>query len=257
MSHPTLLLAPSLRELLQGNEPLIGVSFSDGTPQSDVDAALSQGLDVAEVRIDRFRSFEPSYVVEKVRRFSGLPTIATIRVANEGGSWNGSETARLELFLNVLPEVQGIDIELNASEILTDLIKAAKAQNKIVIISNHNLVETPPATDLRVMALKAKSLGADLVKLSTTAESMEDIQSLASFTIENAELGLIVIAMGPLGGVTRIFFPALGSKLTYAYIEQPPVSGQLVFTDTFDLLRRFYPGFNEKKIRELELLEGA
>jgi 3-dehydroquinate dehydratase-1 len=153
--------------------------------------------------------------------------------------------------------VDGIDIELNAVGILPAVVAAAHAQNKVVVISNHNFESTPTAAELDAMATRAKTLGADFVKLSATARSTDDVRTLASFTQRHADLGLIVIAMGPLGALSRVFFPALGSRLTYAHTGQHAVSGQLDFQTTFERLREFYPAFNEKKIIALQLLEDA
>jgi 3-dehydroquinate dehydratase-1 len=121
-------------------------------------------------------------------------------------------------------------------------------------VSNHNFEATPPIESFVDMAHEAKAAGADYVKLSAMAGSLSDVRTLAEFTVQHADFGLIVIAMGPHGTSSRIFFPALGSRLTYAYASAYPVSGQLTFKETFDELRRFYPEFDERKAGELEVL---
>ena len=219
-------------------------------------SAQAEGLDVYELRIDRYSSFEHDHVLNQVRRFRGFPTIATIRTDGEGGQWTGSDKERLALFQAVIPEVDGIDIELS-SPILRDVVETARSLGKVVIISNHNFEQTLPVKKLEKMALEAKEMGADFVKLSAMANSPEDLQSMAAFTVNNAHLGLIVIAMGEHGTASRIFFPALGSKLTYAYALAYPVSGQLTYQQTFEELRLFYPEFNQKKILDLQILEDA
>ena len=210
-----------------------------------------------ELRIDRYTSTDREHVLAQVRRFATVATIATIRTADEGGEWAGSDEERLSLFEAVIPHVDGIDIELASIDILAAVVQAAKSHDKVVIISNHNFEATPPMERLVEMAQRAKELGADFVKLSAMANSHEDLRTLAAFTIQNVELGLIVIAMGGHGVASRIFFPALGSRLTYAYSQAWPVSGQLTYEETFEELRLFYPDFNEKKIIELGILEDA
>ena len=247
-----------LEQLLRGDVPLIAVSFSDAIPSRDIAEAKAAGLDVAELRIDRYSSHDEAYVLDHVRKFSGLPTIATIRTQDEGGEWIGSDEDRLSLFKAILPEVHGVDIELSSTRILPELVAAAKSLDRVVIVSNHNFEVTPPMEQLRQMATDAKALGADYVKLSAMTHSQQDVGTLAEFTVQNARLGLIVIAMGPFGGpISRVFFPALGSRLTYAHVGHYAVSGQLDYETTFDLLRRFYPQFDEKKIIELRLLDDA
>ncbi len=248
----------NLAELLNGDAPLIAVSFSDEMSDASIADAKFDGLDIAELRIDRYESVEPLYVLDHVTRFAALPTIATIRTKTEGGAWEGPEADRLELFRAVLPHVDGVDIELSAAGILTELVDEAHAIDKVVVISNHNFDETPSLVELEDMANRAKAAGADYVKISTMASAQRDVDTLATFTLRNAELGVIVIAMGTYGPISRVFFPALGSRMTYAHAGgHPPVPGQLEFQDTFDMLRRFYPAFNERKIASMELLEGA
>lgn len=245
-----------LANLLASDRPAIAVSFADQISSEDLDRARSEGLDVAELRIDRYSSWEIGHVVDTVKRFGQFPTIATIRTATEGGQWDGTDRDRLALFRAVLPHVDGVDVELSSRTIVHAVVEEARAQGKVVIISNHNFDETPSSEELNDMATSAKALGADVVKLSAFAHSPEDIQRLAAFTIDQAELGLIVIGMGAHGSVSRVFFPALGSKLTYAHHGNWVVSGQLDFEETFQELRRFYPTFNEAKVVELQLIEN-
>lgn len=246
----------ALSELLDGTVPAIAVSFADEITDEYLDIARQDGLDVYELRIDRYSSWNIDHVMSQVRRFAGLPTIATIRTADEGGEWSGSDEERLALFRSIIPEVECIDIELQ-SPILPRVVKEAKAAGKLVIISNHNFESTGPVEDFEKMAAEAKAQGADLVKLSAMTRSPEDLRTLAQFTVNNAHLGLIVVGMGQYGTASRVFFPALGSRLTYAYSKSFPVSGQLTYGETFEELRRFYPGFNQKKIEELGIIENA
>lgn len=246
-----------LGELLTSPIPAIAVSFADQTSEDDFAAARTEGLDVFELRIDRYASTEVGDVIAEVRRFANVPTIATIRITDEGGEWNGTSEDRLELFRAVIPYVDAVDIELASSDILPHVVAAARADKKLVIVSNHNFDDTPSADELLAMATEARELGADFVKLSAMANSVKDVRTLAQFTLQNEAMNLIVIAMGAHGTASRVFFPALGSRLTYAYSSSWPVSGQLTYQQTFNELRQFYPEFNERKTIDLELLEGA
>lgn len=245
-----------LKQLLGTEVPLIAVGFADKTESRVIGAAMQSGLDVAELRIDLFTSFESTYVVSEVKRFSPLPTVATIRVRDEGGKWPSSEKARLSLFRTIIKYVDGVDIELAADEILSDVIRLAKAEKKLTFVSYHNFESTPGLVELEAIARRAKQVGADYIKIATTANGPKDLRTLAAFTIANAELGLVTIAMGSKGLTSRLFFPALGSRLTYAYIGQQSAPGQLRFEDTFELMRKFYPEFNQRKIVDLELMEA-
>jgi len=243
--------------LLSSGVPLVAMSFGDTGIEEEVRQAHTRGLDVAELRIDTFRYTNVEYVIDHVRAFASLPTIATIRAEREGGHWTGTDGERLSLFKAVIPEVHGVDIELSSGAILGEVVASAKAAKRVVIVSNHNFAETPSTTELVDMAQRAKDAGADYVKLSAMASSQEAIQRLAKFTIDYADLGLIVIGMGGHGSATRVFLPLLGSRLTYARSNLHTVSGQLSFDETFELLRQFSPEFNDKKINDLEILDEA
>jgi 3-dehydroquinate dehydratase-1 len=247
MSDQTLsTVADDLRDLLEAAPPAIALSFEDTTTADEIERCFAAGLDVAELRIDRYASFETSHVLAHVERFAGRPTIATIRDEREGGKWRGTDEQRLDLFRHVLPKVAAVDVELSSEAIRADVVESARALNKVVIVSNHNFDSTPTVDQLLEMATEAKRIGADFVKLSAMTHSPGDVRALAEFTLANADLGLIVIAMGDFGSVSRVFFPALGSRLTYAY-RAHPVAGQLDYEDTFSLLRKFYPDFSSRK----------
>jgi 3-dehydroquinate dehydratase-1 len=246
-----------LSHLLSSGIPLIAMSFGDKEIEEEVRQAHSRGLDVAELRIDTYGYTDIQYVVDRVRSFASLPTIATIRVERERGHWTGTDAERLSLFKAVIPEVHGIDVELSSAAILGEVVASAKAAGRVVIVSNHNFEETPSTTELVDLARQAENVGADYLKLSAMASSQEDIQRLAKFTIDHADQGVIVIGMGGHGSASRAFFPLLGSRLTYARSNLQTVSGQLPFDETFELLRQFSPEFNDKKINELGILDGA
>ncbi|NLA36680.1 MAG: type I 3-dehydroquinate dehydratase, partial [Actinobacteria bacterium] len=79
-------------------------------------------------------------------------------------------------------------------------------------------------------------------KIAAMTTSDAEVRALAAFTIAHADEGVIVIAMGEHGTRSRVFFPALGSLLTFATAPGAPVvSGQLSFDDTVAELARFYP----------------
>lgn len=247
-----------MQALLAGEVPLVAVSFRDNDGERLAHEAVAAGVDVAELRIDQFSHAGRDHVLTEVRRFNRLPILATIRSSLEGGAWTGTETERLDLYNAVLPEVDAIDIELSSSDIRSDVVAAAKDQGRVVVVSHHDFETTPAMGELEEIFDSARNAGADVVKVSTMARSARDLRTLASLTLDKADLGIIVIAMGATGTVGRIFFPALGSKLTFSYIgDHPPAPGQLDFFDTFRLMRKFYPAFNEQKTMSMQLLEDV
>jgi 3-dehydroquinate dehydratase-1 len=225
--------------------PRIVLSLNDATPPDLIHEARQLGLDLVELRIDQYSSFDSRHVLRELARFKECSTIATIRIKAEGGVWNLPEQERLSLFKKVIPEVNAVDIELSAETILPDVVQAAHAARKIALISYHNFDGTPTLDELNGIMDEAKSFGADIVKIAAMAAKPEDIQTLAGFTIANATKNIVTIAMGSEGALSRVFFPALGSLLTYAYVGQPTAPGQLGYIELLALLRKFYPKFNQ------------
>ncbi len=225
--------------------PRIVLSLNDATPPDLIQEARQLGLDLVELRIDQYASFDSKHVLREVGRFKDCSTIATIRMKSEGGLWNLPEPERLELFKKIIPEVNAVDIELSAETILPDVVQAAHAAKKIAIISYHNFNGTPTLNELNGILDEAKSFGADIVKIAAKAAKQEDIQVLAGFTIANASKGIVTIAIGSEGALSRVFFPALGSLLTYAYLDRPTAPGQLGYKELFEWLKKFYPKYNQ------------
>ena len=246
-----------LGSLTLNGTPRIAVGLKDGVSSQAIEEARRRGLDVIELRIDQCSSSSSDYVLNEIKRFSGFSTIATIRSQSEGGSWGLTEKERLQLYKKILPEVDAVDIELSADTILGDVIQEAHSLNKIVFVSYHNFDRTPSLNDLADVVKRAKSCGADVVKVATLSTKQEDIRILAGLLIENCEKNLVVIGMGANGVLSRVLFPGLGSLLTYASLGQPTAPGQLAYSDMFELFRKLYPNYNQEKIESLKLLENV
>jgi 3-dehydroquinate dehydratase-1 len=247
----------TLISLLDDAIPLIAVGFVGNTPVNTILEAKTRGLDIAELRIDHYPSSGCVDIISEARKFADIHTIATIRIKNEGGKWDGSEEQRLKLFRDVIPHVDAVDIELHAKEILPSVIQEAHDKKKLALVSYHNFNGTPDIQFLQAIVDDAWSQHADLVKIAVQVGNPEDLQTLAMLTLSNKDKRLVAVAMGSDGLISRVFFPALGSRITFAYIGAPTAPGQLKFVELFQLLREFYPRFNQRKINELKILEAA
>ncbi|WP_175541484.1 type I 3-dehydroquinate dehydratase [Streptomyces aidingensis] len=247
-----------MRDRLGSETPLIAVSFRDSDNERLSKEAMGAGVDVAELRIDKFSRADTGHVLAQVKLFRELATLATIRSREEGGHWDGAEEERLELFRTVAPVVDAVDIELSSRGILPEVIATARENDTVAVVSYHNFEATPGRQELEAVVRDAARAGADVVKISTMVASGADLRRLASLLVAREDgPELIVIAMGALGAVSRVFFPALGSRLTYSFIGSSFAPGQLDFHETFHLLRQFYPDFNQRKINELSLFEAV
>ncbi len=225
---------------LDGLSPRIAVPFRDGLPDEHITAARQLGMDIAELRIDLFTSLDRRHVLNEIKRFKSIPLLATIRSAAEGGSWNAPDEQRLDLFATILPEVDAVDVELSSSAILAPVVDAARAHGKCVVVSFHDFQKTPTLKKLESFADQAKTAGADIVKVAARCASHEDLRTLAHYTLNHREKGLVTIGMGAAGMMTRICFPALGSLFTFASYGEGTAPGQLSLEETAHYLRDFY-----------------
>lgn len=224
--------------LALGEAPAVAVPFDDSPTREAIEALRGRGLDLAELRVDTFAARDAGAVREVAARFAGLPTLATIRIAAEGGGWSASEAERAKLFLALLDRVDAVDVELAARDVLAEVGAAARAAGRLVIASHHDFAATPAADALSDVVARAAAAGADVVKIATLVRGPDDVRALARVLLEPAAIGRIVIGMGDAGLATRVLFPALGSLVTYAHVGRAHAPGQLPLDELVALLRR-------------------
>lgn len=246
-----------LGNLTLNGTPRVVVGFRDNVSAEMIEDIENFGLDVVELRIDQYASFEKDHVLREAAKFKKFPSIATIRSEKEGGEWKLSDEKRCALFNAVLAHVNAIDVELSSRSILKKVVSAAHKLKKLVIISYHNFDETPSIDKLNEVTKEAKIFGADIVKIATLILSNADIQLLADYTIQNSSKNIVTVGMGSVGALSRILFPSLGSLMTYASLGRSTAPGQFEYKQTSELLRLLYPKYNEEKINSLKLLELA
>jgi 3-dehydroquinate dehydratase-1 len=226
----------TIAKLTLGGTPKIVLSVKD-------DLWLSQRnknrlFDLVEFRIDLVSSLALKAILQ-----TAVPTILTIRSKKEGGNWTDSEPHRLLLYQDLIPHFSAVDIELSSNTILDNVVENAHDEGKKVIVSYHNFDKTPKVSELYKILKKAKKTGADIVKVAAFAKNHQDIQTLARFTVENADQHIVTIAMGELGKLSRLFFPALGSLLIYASLsaKDKTAPGQMDCKELSRLVKKFYP----------------
>jgi 3-dehydroquinate dehydratase-1 len=91
---------------------------------------------------------------------------------------------------------------------------------------------------------KAKSQGADIIKIAAMARDAEDVARLMCFTAARSE-NMVSIAMGEHGAISRIIAPLFGSLFTYAFVDKAVAPGQIPLEELVKELKKYYPGFNE------------
>jgi len=187
-------------------------------------------VELFEVRIDLIGDGWQELV-----KHLGKPWIACNRHADEGGSWRKSEAERIgELVKAVGLGAEIVDIEL-ATENLSEAIRQIKTK---CLLSFHELKATPPLSRMKGIVQRQLEAGADICKVVTTAQSLEDNLTVLQLIAEFPKTKIVSFAMGPLGLISRVLCPLVGGDFTYASIESGKESapGQITARE----LRKIY-----------------
>jgi 3-dehydroquinate dehydratase I len=222
-----------------GKAPRIAAIIDRMLPIQEIRKLKSQGADLLEIRVDLFK--EPfdkvlGYVL-KVKKESRLPLLGTVRETP------ANKKNRLEIFRQLIPLVNCIDIELDAP-IKKEVIKAAHAAGKKVIVSEHDFTKTPDNKQLIAMVKESLRSGADIVKIAAMAKNNSDVIRLLQFC-SDCTCPMVAISMGEFGKISRVLAPLYGSLFTYGFIGSNAVApGQLSLDKLDDLLARLYPAMH-------------
>ncbi len=177
-------------------------------------------VDLFEVRIDLIGDSWQEFT-KQLRK----PWIACNRSADEGGKWQGNEARRVEQLLQAVElGADIVDIELSTKN-LENILKLIKRRTKC-LLSVHNLEKTPPLDEMKEIVQKQLKAGADICKVVTTAQAVEDNLTVLQLISEFPGVRVVSFAMGPLGAMSRVLCPLLGGDFTYASIEKGKESAQ-------------------------------
>jgi 3-dehydroquinate dehydratase/shikimate dehydrogenase len=179
-----------------------------------------EGGGVLEFRLDYLKPEDLSAAnVGKWVELARRPVVLTLRRRANGGEFDGSEEAQVQ----ILKSLRGafIDLEIETIEnFLGGSLAPLKTTSSTWIGSYHNFQETPK--DLATIYRRLKKSGADILKIATQALSFEDNFRL----LEQAQVAqrdgipIIIAAMGELGTFSRLMATGRGSLWTYASLQK-------------------------------------
>lgn len=236
----------SLRgKILGGEKPLLCipiVSSDEISLRNEIKKAVDIAPDVIEWRADYFKDINDIYktkkVLDMIRLIAGeIPIIFTCRSYMEGGFKEIEKDTRLELIKEMIlsGKIDAVDLELSIGRENIGYIKSISQKNNVaLIISYHNLQETPP-NEIIIEKIKQEiHSGADIAKVSVMANTVEDVLNLLTSTLKARQEvlnPLITIAMGGIGAITRAAGWMFGSDLTFAEGEKASAPGQIPIKD--------------------------
>ena len=173
--------------------------------------------DLVELRIDFIKSIDENKL-EKLLKNKKKKVIVTCRPKSLCGNFDGNEKSRINLLKGAVElNADCIDIEIESSNKDIKNIVGNKKNTKI-ILSHHNLKETPSLKELNSKYNEIKKLSPDLIKIVTNANSIND--NFTIFELLKGKNDLIAFCMGIRGQISRILAPKYGSRMTFASLKK-------------------------------------
>lgn len=187
-------------------------------------------LELIELRLDLMDA-DPGEIYPVIP--SGLKTIATCRPGRQKDAKRSDLLkAAIDLGANM------VDIELEAEgSYLEELHGHAKEKGAEVIVSYHQFDATPDREFLAAQYQRCLERGGDIAKVATQIQDRQDLLNLLSlYQLPGRK---VILGMGPLGRVSRVIAPYLGSEFTFASpgsgLETAP--GQLDFRQLTEIYK--------------------
>jgi 3-dehydroquinate dehydratase type I len=193
--------------------------------------AVEPLVELFEIRIDLIGNNW-----QNIARQIKKPWIACNRMQTEGGSWQEGEARRKEELLKAIQLGANIvDIEL-ATPNLGKIVPLVKKQAKC-LLSYHDLEQTPSIENLKRIVKRQLVAGADICKVVTFAQNVEDNLTIIKLIQEFTGVSIIAFAMGSMGLSSRILSPLIGGYITYAAIDKDTQSapGQITVDELYNL----------------------
>lgn len=240
-------------ENLQGEKQLIvslaspagvcvSVASEKVTRAIDIAKQSERDADIIEIRLDSLSKPEIEPFVKKLAK----PLLFTNRPEWEGGSFKGSEAARIALLLQAVNhDCALVDLELKTAPALrAELLDALlKHQQTGLVISWHDFSGTPSTDELGEILLQQMESGAHVGKIVTTAIDYKDVLRVLNLQAIAAEnnFPLIAFCMGSIGKISRLATTKLGGFMTYAAPDtgEETAPGQIPVSVLRKMLSRF------------------
>lgn len=196
--------------------------------------AEEQHADLIEIRLD---SLHDHTNIADIAHCTKTPLIATNKPTQFGGKYTGNETERQNILLNAAKNgFTYIDVDLGTpkQEQLIDKLHELGAK---IIVSCHDFERTPPLPELEKILEKEMKLGADVCKIVTTAQTVNDNLTTLKFVSEaSTKTKIVCFAMGELGKHSRLVSPVYGAFFTFASLDEKrkTAKGQLTIKEMKD-----------------------
>lgn len=212
----------------------------------DITDAVAKGADIVELRVDFLQASTKAGTIardiETLVKACPVPAIVTYRPTWEGGQYDGEEAPRLAaLWAAYSVGAAYVDCEVLAAErfFAAKPSSVGKTATRI-ILSSHNYNETASDEELAGIHAKCVAAGADIVKMASVCNDIEDIGRLEKLLRDKGkDIDTIVLGMSEAGQVSRLLAAKFGSFLTFGAIRRGEESapGQPLLEELRDMYR--------------------
>ncbi len=217
--------------------PLVAKSRKELLDQAD--ASIRMRPDLLEWRVDSYdgaaHTVETLDTLTSMRSaIGGMPLIFTCRIEKEGGAKSLSQEHRREMICEAIRSrhVDMVDIELcNGPEFIESIRRTCQEAGTPLMLSYHDFKETPGEGFICDTLLQARDLGADIAKMAVMPNNYGDVLTLMNATLrartQTIEIPIVTMAMGEVGGISRIAGGLFGSDMTFAMGQDASAPGQI------------------------------
>jgi len=206
--------------------------------------------DLIEWRIDYFTPLDDRGFLTDTLRMAAeitrdIPILLTFRALSEGGFRDYPDRIREDVICTLCDTglIQAVDIELAGEAAFVDRVRTyVKSKGIKLILSWHNIHETPELDFMVNCLLEEERSGADIAKLSVQPRSFHDVVTLlkaAHLARQQLSIPQITVSKDDIGVITRIFGYYLGSDLTFFSVAGSSTIGQVSLEDYRELQRLF------------------
>ena len=200
---------------------MICVTIQNKDLEAIFEALARPGVEMAEIRLDRC-PLSPEDI-EELFGNTDTPLVATCRI---GGDVSAQE-AEARLITAVKAGAAYVDLEIEAPAMMSKRIRReARECGTVLVRSFHDFEGTDSRTALEALVEKCRHLGAEVVKVVTTARDAGDCRTVLSLYDRFEPETLIAFCMGEEGRPTRLECLRRGAPYTYAALDEAAAPGQ-------------------------------
>lgn len=182
-------------------------------------------VEMAEIRLDSCDLSQDE--IDELFTDSDTPLVATCRISES----MPASVAEAKLIKAIQAGAAYVDVELEAPAMMSKRIRReAHECGTTLIRSYHDYAGTDSSTALKAIAEKCEHLGAEVIKIVTTARSQSDCARVMALYNDFEPARLIAFCMGEEGRQTRLDCLRKGAPFTYAAIsaQETAAPGQWV-----------------------------